>query len=42
MAIQIGVSKFYDTYMNLGQYLEYAHVYYSFIAFEIPYYDGLL
>lgn len=42
MALQVGITRFYDTYLNLAQYLEYAHVYYSFIAFEIPYFDGLL
>jgi len=38
----VGVTKFYGTYLNLGQYIEYAHIYYYFIAFGIPYQNGLL
>lgn len=40
MAIQISQQKYYASYLNLLQYLEYAHIYYYFISFEIPFYNN--
>ncbi len=40
MAIEVGLEKYEEVYMNIKQYLEYAHIYYYFISFEIPFYNG--